>query len=46
MIKFKTSLSFGFNLERKPRLKKEKNETISKVIVVVKEIIRKRWLKS
>lgn len=46
MIKFKTNLSFGFHLERKPQSKKEEEKTISKVFLVAKEIIMKRWLKS
>jgi hypothetical protein len=44
MIKFKTTLSFGLNLERKPQAKKEE-KTISKVFMVFKEVIQKRWLK-
>ncbi len=45
MIKFKTTLSFGFNLERKPQAEK-KEKTISKVFMVLKEIVKKRQLKS
>ena len=46
MIKFKTNLSFGFNLERNTQPKKEEEKTISKVFLAVKEIILKRRLKS
>lgn len=46
MIKFKTNLTFGFNLERKPQPKREEEKTISKVLLVVKEIFKKRWPKS
>ena len=46
MIKFKTNLSFGFNLERNPQPKKEEEKTISKVFMVFKEVIKKHWQKS
>jgi len=48
MIKFKTTLSFGFNLERclpQPQ-KEEEKKAISKVFMVVEEIVKKHWLKS
>ena len=45
MVKFKTTLSFGFNLERKPQVPKEE-KTISKVFMVFKEVIKKHWQKS
>lgn len=45
MIKFKTTFTFGFNLERKPQ-PKEEGKTISKVFMVAKEIVKKRLLKS
>jgi len=45
MINFKTTLTLGFKLERKPQPKK-KEKTISKVFMVFKEVIKKHWLKS
>lgn len=45
MIKFKTTFTFGFNLERKPQVQEE-GKTISKVFMVAKEIVKKRLLKS
>ena len=47
MIKFKTSLSFGFSLERKHRITEAKvSRSISKLLVVAKEIVKTRLLKS
>lgn len=46
MIKFKTNLTFGFTLERKPQSGQEERKTISKVFLVAKEIVKKRLLKS
>ena len=45
MIKFKTTFTFGFNLERKSQ-PNEEGKTISKVFMVAKEIVKKRLLKS
>jgi len=47
MIKFKTSFSFGFSLERKQKVSETKvTRSISKLIVVAKEIVSRRLLKS
>jgi hypothetical protein len=47
MIKFKTSLSFGFSLERMQKVSETKvTKSISKLLVVAKEIVKKRLLKS
>ena len=47
MIKFKTSLSFGFSLERKHQIIEAKvSRSISKLLVVAKEIVKTRLLKS
>ncbi len=46
MIKFKTNFSFGISLERTRKAVPEVSRTISKVLVVAKEVIQKRLLKS
>ena len=47
MIRLKTNLSFGFSLERKPQTTETKvTRSISKLIVVAKEIVKTRLLKS
>lgn len=47
MIKFKTSFSFGFSVERKHRTTETKvTRSISKLVVVAKEIAKNRLLKS
>lgn len=47
MIKFKTSFSFGFSVERKRQVTETKvTKRISKLFVVAKEIAKKRLLKS
>lgn len=47
MINLKTNLSFGISLERKHRVEMTKEtKSISKLFVIVKEVIRKRLLKS
>ena len=47
MIKFKTNLSFGFSLERKQKVAETKvTRSISKLLVVAKEIVKTRLLKS
>ena len=45
MFDFKTTLTFGFKLDRKPHPQKEE-KTISKVFMVLKEIVKKRQLNS
>ena len=47
MIKLKTKLSFDFSLERNPqRYVTRVTKSISKLMVVVKEVMKKRLLKS
>lgn len=47
MIKFKTNLSFGFSLEHIHQEKETKvTRSISKLLVVAKEIVKTRLLKS
>lgn len=46
MIKFKTSLSFGFHLDRKDIPAKTETRTLSRIVVVAKEIVKKHLLKS
>ena len=47
MINLKTNLSFGISLERNHRAAMTKEtKSISKFFVVVKEVIRKRLLRS
>ena len=47
MIKFKTNLSFGFSLEHKNQKAETKvTRSISKLLVVAKEIVKTRLLKS
>lgn len=47
MIRLKTKLSFDISLERKPHVFVTRStKSISKFFVVVKEVIRKRLLKS
>ena len=47
MIKFKTNLSFGFSLEQKHQKTETKvTRSISKLLVVAKEIVMTRLLKS
>lgn len=47
MIKLKTNLSFGFSLERKQKVVETKViRSISKLLLVAKEIVKTRLLKS
>ena len=47
MIKFKTNLSFGFSLEHKQKVMETKvTRSISKLLLVAKEIVKTRLLKS
>jgi len=47
MIHLKTKLAFDVSLERKPQTTvKRSTKSISKLFVVIKEIIQKRHLKS
>jgi len=47
MIKFKTSFTLGFSLEHKRQVTETKvTRSISKLVVVAKEIAKKRLLKS
>ena len=47
MIKFKTNFSFGFSVERKRQVTETKvTRRISKLLVVAKEIVSRRLLRS
>lgn len=47
MIQFKTNLSFGFSLKRKRQVTETMvSRSISKLLVVAKEIVKTRLLKS